>query len=82
LRKYSCVKFYSRHIICFKIEEKAIEDLTKFYGIDQIEDEFILVERVLPAIAAAVPIWSGGKFDKLLKSKNKSRSLSMSDSGL
>ena len=66
--------------IYLKIEEKAIEDLTKFYGIDHIEDEFILVERVVP-IAAAVPIWSGGKV-RPSKFKNKIRCFSMSDSGI
>jgi hypothetical protein len=75
-----CVNFYTRYFVYVKIEEKAIEDLTKFYGIDHIDDEFILVERVLP-LAAAVPIWSGGKVSPL-KSKNKLRSFSMSDSGI
>lgn len=56
-----------------------MEDLKKFYGIDNTDDEYIVVERVLP-LAAAVPIWSKGK--TALKSIAKSRSLSMSDCGI
>lgn len=41
------------------MEDKAIEDLRKFYNADHIDDEFIEVERVNVG-AVAVPVWVPG----------------------
>lgn len=68
-------------MLFFQIEEKAIEELAKFYGADQIDDEFIVVERILP-LTPAVPIWSSGKDNKSTKPKPKFRSFSLSESGI
>ena len=55
------------HIFClrrsaesyFQIEDKAIEDLCKFYNAENVDDEFITVERVNMG-AVAAPVWVPG----------------------
>jgi len=38
------------------MEEAAMTDLRKFYQIDDVHDEYIVVERVLAGLVAT-PIW-------------------------
>ncbi|XP_057374411.1 inhibitor of Bruton tyrosine kinase-like [Daphnia carinata] len=81
LQRKNLIKISTKPLRLTLIEEKAIEELAKFYGADQIDDEFIVVERILP-LAPAVPIWSSGKDNKSTKQKPKFRSFSMSESGI
>lgn len=81
LQRKNLIKISTKPLRLTLIEEKAIEELAKFYGADQIDDEFIVVERILP-LTPAVPIWSSGKDNKSTKPKPKFRSFSLSESGI
>ncbi|EFA06701.1 inhibitor of Bruton tyrosine kinase [Tribolium castaneum] len=58
-QKENLVKITSKSLIYTQIEDKAIEDLCKFYNTENINDEFISVERVNMG-AVAAPIWVPG----------------------
>ncbi|XP_044265697.1 inhibitor of Bruton tyrosine kinase isoform X2 [Tribolium madens] len=58
-QKENLVKIKSKSLIYTQIEDKAIEELCKFYNTENINDEFISVERVNMG-AVAVPIWVPG----------------------
>lgn len=57
------------------MEEKAIEELREFYGCDIVDDEYIVVERIVSSEEAA-PVWSKKTPPK---SVTKTRTFSMSD---
>lgn len=54
-QKENLVKIRSKSLAYTQIEDKAIMELEKFYNINNIEDELIVVERV--NINLASPIW-------------------------
>ncbi|KAJ3638755.1 hypothetical protein MTP99_002089 [Tenebrio molitor] len=53
------IKIKSKLLIYTQIEDKAIEDLIKFYNAENVTDEFITVERVNMG-AVAAPVWVQG----------------------
>lgn len=48
-------KMISKPLILTQIEDRAIEDLEKFYNIDEIEDEVITIARVCTVYSS--PLW-------------------------
>jgi hypothetical protein len=58
-QKENLVKIKSKLLIYTQIEDKAIEDLIKFYNAENVTDEFITVERVNMG-AVAAPVWVQG----------------------
>lgn len=40
----------------FKLEDKAMDELKRFYSIDSVEDELIVIERVTGGVLAT-PVW-------------------------
>ncbi|XP_063932773.1 inhibitor of Bruton tyrosine kinase [Zophobas morio] len=58
-QKENLVKIKSKLLIYTQIEDKAIEDLCKFYNAENVDDEFITVERVNMG-AVAAPVWVPG----------------------
>ncbi|KAG5881388.1 hypothetical protein JTB14_012005 [Gonioctena quinquepunctata] len=55
-QKGNLVKITSKLLVCTQMEDKAIDDLHKFYNTENIVDEIIIIERVdIGAIAR--PVW-------------------------
>lgn len=52
-------KVRSKPLHLTQIEEKAIEELKRFYNVDNVKDEIISVGRVERAAVAATPVWRG-----------------------
>jgi len=55
-QKENLVKITSKQLVFTQLEDKAIDELNRFYNVDNIEDEVIIVERVSMG-AVALPIW-------------------------
>ncbi|KAL1502111.1 hypothetical protein ABEB36_007304 [Hypothenemus hampei] len=55
-QKENLIKITSKQLVYTQIEDKAIEELRKFYNADNVEDEIILIERVSMG-AVALPVW-------------------------
>ncbi|XP_066249133.1 inhibitor of Bruton tyrosine kinase [Euwallacea similis] len=55
-QKENLVKITSKQLVYTQIEDKAIDELKKFYNVDNIEDEIITIERVSMG-AVALPVW-------------------------
>lgn len=51
------MKIISKPLRCTQIEDKAIDDLRKFYNCDNVDDEIITVERVAIIGNVAAPVW-------------------------
>ncbi|XP_074037168.1 inhibitor of Bruton tyrosine kinase isoform X2 [Leptinotarsa decemlineata] len=55
-QKENLVKLTTKSLVCTQLEDKAIDDLHKFYNTENLEDEIIVIERVnIGAIAR--PVW-------------------------
>lgn len=55
-QKENLVKITSKQLVFTQLEDKAIDELKRFYSVDDVEDEMILIERVSVG-AVALPVW-------------------------
>ncbi|CAG9821108.1 unnamed protein product [Phaedon cochleariae] len=55
-QKENLIKLKSKPLVCTQIEDKAIDDLHKFYNTENVLDEVIIIERVNSG-AIASPVW-------------------------
>ena len=55
-KEENLVKIQSKPLHVTQIEEKAIEELKKFYNVSSCRDEIITVSR-LQTVSLATPVW-------------------------
>ena len=56
-KEENLIKVMSKSLHITQIEEKAIEELRKFYNVAQCQDEIITISRLPKGSLVATPVW-------------------------